>query len=81
MVTAGRIVTTPYYRAVVQTTPQARLVSYTADPAGWQPLWQPGGRSLPVGDLPGGTWRLGASATAVDTAYAEAPAAALNELR
>ncbi|MFF0371773.1 glycoside hydrolase [Micromonospora sp. NPDC005087] len=47
----------------------------------WQPLWQPGGRSLPLGDLPGGTWRLGVSGTAADTSFAEALAAGLNGSR
>ena len=37
----------------------------------WQPLWQPGGRALPPGTYPGGTWRLGFSATEKDTALAD----------
>lgn len=44
----------------------------------WQPLWQPGGRPLPTGDLPGGTWRLGFSGTPHDTAFADRLAADLN---
>ncbi|MET8908943.1 glycoside hydrolase [Micromonospora sp. NPDC004551] len=44
----------------------------------WQPLWQPGGRSLPVGDLAGGTWRIGVSGAPADTGFAEALAASLN---
>jgi hypothetical protein len=44
----------------------------------WQPLWQPGGRPLPPGTYPGGTWRLGFSATEKDTALADKLAGDLN---
>lgn len=37
----------------------------------WQPLWANGGRSWPVGDYAGGSWRLGFSGTAGDTAFAD----------
>jgi len=44
----------------------------------WQPHWQPGGKPLPPGDYPGGTWRIGASPRAADTAYADQLYAQLN---
>jgi hypothetical protein len=43
-----------------------------------QPLWQPGGRSLPVGEYDGGTWRLGFSGTERDVALADQLSADLN---
>lgn len=45
----------------------------------WQPLWQPGGRALPPGDYEGGAWRIGASGSPADTAYANRLHAKLNE--
>ncbi|WP_218013587.1 DUF2961 domain-containing protein [Georgenia sp. 311] len=32
----------------------------------WQPLWQPGGRTLPAGEYAAGAWRIGASAEGHD---------------
>ncbi|GAA0593714.1 DUF2961 domain-containing protein [Kribbella sandramycini] len=43
----------------------------------WQPHWKPGGRPLPPGAYPGGTWRIGSSGNHRDTAYANALAASL----
>lgn len=66
------------YRAGSAWSEDNRWFNRPSGSIAWQPLWQPGGRTLPVGDLPGGTWRIGVSGAPADTAYADALAAALN---
>jgi Glycosyl hydrolases family 43 len=67
-VTAGRTITTPYYRAVVQTAPETVITSLGVDPSGqgnYRPAldssWRPTGPYLAVGGF-GDTDRPGAAA-------------------
>jgi Glycosyl hydrolases family 32 N-terminal domain len=66
------------YRAGSAWSEDNRWFNRPSGSIAWQPLWQPGGRALPTGALPGGTWRIGVSGTGSDVRFADQLAAELN---